>query len=259
MSENNIVRRYRFSDAELKQSAVAQIALIQRDISDFSRYGFNATAQAEYQTALDVFYDFPSDDILESQKMVFTANKTAARNTLEQEIRLIQHLVTLAFPNQPAYQRAFGDTYISRQSDIDLVETGLTVLQSANKYIQNLQSFGIGQLQIDAFKLKLDSFTTAYHKQKEAIHDRDIHVSRRIEAGNALYAMLVKYAGLAQVLFHSKSDPRRNDYVIYDSQAAETNNNIPPLEDSSNSNNDANNNSTTPPNRNATPINPPNN
>jgi hypothetical protein len=240
MSENNVARRYNFSDATLKQVATTQIALILRDIADFSQEGFDATAQTEYETKLIEFYNFPSDDQLESDKMICTQKKNVARENLEQKIRMIHHIAQTTFPRQAAYQRAFGDTDLSRQSDFELMQTALTIQQSVQRYQTEMQVHGLNQAKINSLELTHSIFKTAYQNQQQAIHNRDISVHNRITAGNLVYDLLVRYARLGQLIYANKYDPRHNDYVIYTSSAtntaeaddnvANTNNSVPPID-----------------------------
>ena len=217
MSENNELRRYNFSDAELKQVATTQIALILRDITDFSPFGFDAVAQTDYQNKLDYFYNYPSDDLLESEKMIHTKAKNDARDVLEQKLRIAFYIAQTTFAKKPAYLRAFGNADISRQGDFDLMQTAINARQAIDKYLSELRPFGMVQDKIDALDDALEDFSKAYQKQQEAIHQRDISVSERVAAGNEVYDLLARYAKLGQLLYMEKTHPKHNDYVIYDS------------------------------------------
>lgn len=226
MSENNVLRRYNFSDAELKQAATTQLSLILRDIADFSREGFDANAELEYQTKLDYFYSYPSDELLESDKITHTESKNLARKDLEQKIRMMQYIVQVAFPKNQSYHRAFGNADLTRQNDFQMMHTGMLVQQAAVKYFQELQPFGLTQTKINDIDLALNKFTEAYQAQQRAIHQRDISTSERVEAGNAVYDLFARYARLGQIIYLDKSDPRRDDYVIYYAPATTTNSTV---------------------------------
>lgn len=50
----------------------------------------------------------------------------------------------------------------------------------------------------------------------KGVSDRDIATENRIEALNALYALVMKYAGTGQDIFYEENEAKYNDYVIYD-------------------------------------------
>jgi hypothetical protein len=231
MSENNELRRYNFSDAELKQVATTQIALILRDITDFSPFGFDAVAQTDYQDKLNYFYNYPSDDLLESEKMIHTKAKNDARDVLEQKLRIAFYIAQTTFAKKPAYLRAFGNADLSRQGDFDLMQTAINARQAIDKYLSELRPFGMVQDKIDELTNALKDFSEAYQKQQEAIHQRDISVSERVAAGNEVYDLLTRYAKLGQLLYMEKSHPKHNDYVIYDSYSPSTDANTTPAVD----------------------------
>lgn len=221
MSKKELSRRYKFSDAMLKQKATEFLALLNRDISLLSARGFSATRQAEYEAAMQEFYNFPSDMQLESAKMIKSEEKAIARQDLEQKLRDIQFMAKMAFYDKPAYIRAFGESDLTRQTDADLVQTGLEAMQALSKYNSQLADEGLTNTVIQEFVAAHGLFQQAYQDQQTAINERDISTNERVDLGNKLYDLIVKYAMLGQNVWESKDEAKYNDYVIYDAPSVD--------------------------------------
>lgn len=220
MNKKESVRRYKFSDAVLKQKALQFQSLISRDIDLLSTRGMTAARQAEFTTAFQEFFLFPSDTQFESDKMIKSENKIMAREDLEKQIRDIQFMASMAFYDKPAYIKAFGEADLTRQTDADLVQTGLEASTAINKYRTQLEAEGLTATIINTFNTICAEFQRAYQEQQEAINDRDINTNVRIELGNKLYDLVVKYALLGQNVWQSKDEAKYNDYLIYDHAAS---------------------------------------
>jgi hypothetical protein len=120
------------------------------------------------------------------------------------------------FGTKSAQYRAFGDAEISRQSDAEIVRTCKVMATAASQNLAALASEGLTQEKIDKLNdhgIALDDNIDAVAK---GVTDRDIATEKRIEALNALYALVIKYAGIGQDIFYDVNEAKYNDYVIYD-------------------------------------------
>ena len=50
------------------------------------------------------------------------------------------------------------------------------------------------------------------------IADRDIEQESRVEAGNAIYATLIKYTNTGQSIWETSNVAKYNDYVVYNTK-----------------------------------------
>ena len=51
---------------------------------------------------------------------------------------------------------------------------------------------------------------------KKGVSVSVIATEKRVEELNALYALVIKYAGIGQDIFYEENEAKYNDYVIYD-------------------------------------------
>lgn len=53
------------------------------------------------------------------------------------------------------------------------------------------------------------------------VSERDIEQEDRVEAGNLVYADLIKYCGLGQSIWAATDVAKYNDYVVYNTQSGQ--------------------------------------
>lgn len=223
MTTTNVKRKYSFSDADLLSLAKKQINLLRRDVNDFAAFGFDASKITDYQNKIDAFADCPTDNILESKKMISTEEKRASRQNLEQSIRIIQFVADNTYQSEPAYLRAFGSKNLVNITDTALLKVAETVAEALINYGQGLFQNGLTQIQADAFADDFDAFAQAQKTQQQAIYSRDINTVARIKAGNEVYSLLVKYNKLGRMVYPNKKNPKHDYYVIYSAPKKKTN------------------------------------
>jgi hypothetical protein len=211
------VRDYGFSDGELKQYADEIISSIERDIVEFSERGVTTVRLNNLQQKLVNFDELPTDEILEGIKIDATQDKDTARNNAEIAARSIFVMAENKFGTDSGKYKQFGDAAISRQSDNQFYRTLKTIKTSADKFLLDLAEEGLTQEMIDNLAKLTAFFDKAIDDQNTAIKSRDIATEERIEAGNALYADLVKVCNTGKDIWYNKNEAKYNDYVIYTS------------------------------------------
>lgn len=216
MKKNQVVRDFKLADASLKQKADELIALIDRDIVEFTDRGYNAAKKAEFETARDTVENFPSDEQLESIKMDLTEKKDKARSALEKTMRSIFNMAQNKFGQFSAKYKEFGNAAISQQSDSELVRTATSTINTATKYLSGLSDEGLSAPKIATLTTEREALDVAIDAQAQGISDRDLATEDRIEALNELYRILTKYAGTGQDIFYETDEAKYNDYIIYD-------------------------------------------
>ena len=61
----------------------------------------------------------------------------------------------------------------------------------------------------------LGEFSDALEEQSDETADRDKKQQIRVEAGNALYAQVVKYCNYGQRQYFATDEAKYNDYIVY--------------------------------------------
>lgn len=217
------VRDYNFSDGELKQHGDEIINSIERDIVEFAERGMTTVRLNNLQQKLVNFDELPTDEILEGIKIDATQDKDTARTNAEIAARSIFVMAENKFGTDSGKYKQFGDAAISRQSDNQFYRTLKTIKTSADKFLFDLAEEGLTQEMIDNLAKLTALFDKAIDDQNTAIKSRDIATEERIEAGNALYADLVKVCNTGKDIWYNKNEAKYNDYVIYTSSTAKDN------------------------------------
>lgn len=216
MKKNQVKRDFIMSDAILKQKADELIALIDRDIAEFTDRGYNAAKKDELTTARNTVDNFPNDKQLEAIKMNLTEQKDAARNTLEKTMRSIFNMAENVFGIYSARYKEFGNAGISQQSDAELVRVAKIMSLTAEKYLAELSDEGLTSEKVATLITQRNALDVAIDKQAKGISDRDVAAEGRIEALNKLYQLLTKYTGIGKDIFYETNEAKYNDYIIYD-------------------------------------------
>ena len=216
MKKSIVTRTYNLTDAVLKQKADEYLNLLDRDNTEFSARGYNAGKKTEFEKARKNVDTFPSDETLDAQKIGLTADKDAARSTLEKRMRTIFNMAANAFGTQSAIYRSFGNADISRMPDAELARTYKIMVTAATQNLNDLTDEGLSQQMIDDVSTQGVAFDDSIDEVARGISDRDVATEGRVETLNKLYALLVKYAGIGQDIFYEENEAKYNDYVIYD-------------------------------------------
>lgn len=217
------VRNYGFSDGELKQYGDEIINSIERDIVEFAERGMTTVRLNNLQQKLVNFDELPTDEILEGIKIDATQDKDTARNNAEIAARSIFVMAENKFGTDSGKYKQFGNAAFSRQSDNQFYRTLKTIKTSADKFLLDLAEEGLTQEMIDNLVKLTAFFDKAIDDQNTAIKSRDIATEERIEAGNALYADLVKVCNTGKDIWYNKNEAKYNDYVIYTSPTTKDN------------------------------------
>lgn len=216
MKKKTAMRRYKFSDATLKQYAEHLLASMQRDKLEFEDRGFSPIKETEFKKLIDMFAEYPSDDQLEAIKISATETKNEARRVLEKALRTIFLMAKNVFKDGTGKYKEFGNANISKLTDEELVRNSKTTESSAHKYLHELSDEGLNPAKLVDLSKARERFDTAIDQQAQAVRTRDISTEARIEAGNKLYDLVVKYSNTGKDIWYDTNEAKYNDYLIYD-------------------------------------------
>ncbi len=216
MKKPIVTRNYNFADAVLKQKADELLVLLDRDSVEFADRGYDRDAKDAFVNAIRIVSDQTSDETLEASKMILTENKNANRSVLEKSMRTIFNMAANKFGTKSAQYRAFGNPEISRQSDAEIVRTCKVMVTAARANLPALESEGLTEEKIEKLNSHGIALDESIDVAKKGVSDRDIATEKRVEELNALYALVIKYAGIGQDIFYEENEAKYNDYVIYD-------------------------------------------
>ena len=216
MKKKAVARKYKLTDASLKQLSDDILNSLDRDVHEFSERGMTATKRMEFVNAIDRFSNYPSDEQLEAIKIAATEEKDAARGLVEKAMRTIFLMAKNVFKDGTGKYKEFGNADLSRQNDDEIVRTAKIMEAAANKYLAQLVGEGLTQMRIDALKDARILLDDAIGEQRKAIRNRDSSTEERVEVGNALYELTSKYAEIGKDIWYDNNEAKYNDYVVYD-------------------------------------------
>jgi len=208
-------RKYSLADSELKQVADNLLLFIERDIAEFTAWGYDAQRRADFEQRIADFIDIDGDEILEGIKMTATENKAARRDDLETRMRAIVLKAKFVFGTNSGKIKEFGDMNLTRQNDDELVRTARLTHKSATKYYADLAAEGLTMQNVQDLETAIAALDNALDEQRQAIANRDSATRERIERGNKLYELVVKYSEIGKEIFYASNEAKYNDYVIY--------------------------------------------
>lgn len=217
MAKKKIVsRNYNFADAYLKQIADNMSILLDRDIVEFTDMGLTPAKQNDFTQKIQDFANFPSDEQLEGIKVNATQTKNTNRNNLEKIMRTILLIAKLVFKEGSGKYKEFGNANLTQQTDEELVRNATMMGVSANKYLNDLINDGLSLAKIQQLDVAKKAFDDAIDAQRKAISERDSTTEKRVEMGNQLYELVVKYAEIGKNIWYDTNEAKYNDYIIYD-------------------------------------------
>jgi hypothetical protein len=209
-------RKYRMSDGKLIEVMERALIGANRDLTRLEDFGYTELILDDLEAERLAFAAMPTDVELSGQMGLATLNKNnKVKETIDYVMVEIMQRVKLAFGSEthPIY-KSFGVKNIHNEPEGNLLFLLLRVHRRADQLIAQIGN-GLTPAIVAMVQTKANEFVALVHAQEQAVEDRDAAVQARVEAGNALYAKLVKLADLGKRLWLNVDESKYNDYVIY--------------------------------------------
>ena len=212
-------RVYKMSDGSLAGTAQKLAVAATRDVASLMQYGWTQVRIDALKAARTAFADLPTDVELSGLMMEATAAKNAIRKEattycqVEIILRVSQH-----YGDESPVLKRFNAGELHTASDNDFWFALKRIKRQATALLPNLVDEGLEQSHLDTLADYITDMDDAMEAQKVAIDDRDRAVYARIEAGNALYAEMVKLAEVGKRIWLGVNDSLYNDYILYPNQ-----------------------------------------
>lgn len=220
MSKKEVVLpKFRMPYGELKQLADSTQLLIDRDIAEFNDRGFTPDKRVAFQTAIDAFYNFPTDEQMEGRQMAATDARFKARDVLESKMRSIFQAVATVFGEKSATYRSFGKSNLTKQKDDELIRSAKEMIAEISEHLADLAEEGITLAKAAQLETAKNTLDAAIDAQRKAVKNRDKATETRVNLGNELYSLVAKYNEIGKDIWYAASEAKYNDYIIYDTPA----------------------------------------
>ena len=218
MKKKEVVRDYNFSDGRLVTIVNEKIAYIRRDEAQFDSYGIKADMVDALERQTNEFSDTATDVELVADQTEVTAAKDVIVANLQVAIRGVMSRVVLKYPVESAKYRKFGTEALSKQSDAELLVIAARVFRVGTEMLPELEEHGLTARMLDDVNGFRGELQQELVDMKLKIADRDIEQESRVEAGNAIYATLIKYTNTGQSIWETSNVAKYNDYVVYNTK-----------------------------------------
>lgn len=221
MKKKEVVRDYKFSDAELVTKSREKIAFLRRDATELLPFGITETSIAGLETAVDAFLETHTDVEARGDQTITTQAKDQQKELLLELIRQVMVRAQSKFGFGSAKYDKFGTDALSQQSDAEVLITAKRVVRTGTGFIPDLEPLGLKLSHLNEITLQAEAFSELIVDAKEEIGNRDIMQETRVEDGNHIYAALVNMTTTAQGVWQSTNAAKFNDYIIYNTSSGE--------------------------------------
>jgi len=223
MFKKNVKFQFRLSYGELYQMSNQTISLVERDISEFEKYGVNASVLNQLVAKKEEFEYIPYDEVFEQKQMLLTQQKNELAEELKTAIREAMLKVSFAYRSNPLVGISFRNGNLSVFTDSELsIRARVTVLLLQD-YLGVLSSYGLSQAEIDNLTLLEKSFTNKLAEQQQAICNRDSATEFRVTKANELYYLVSSIREVGRKMWAEKSEALSNDYIISSARSSSNN------------------------------------
>lgn len=218
MSAKEVIRNYHFEDGVLSTEASRIKNDVKRDLDDFAKRGITPDTLTDFQTAIDAFNDYPTDEELAGPAITATEDKNKLVTSIHEQVASIRDMAERQYHETGKY-KTFGFEGMDKMSDPSLYRLALRVVRVGNKLLSELAGKGLTQAILDDLKKTATNFDAALEAQSDAQEDRDLATQQRILLGNALYAILAELASVGKSLYQNTNEAKYNDYVLYQEES----------------------------------------
>jgi hypothetical protein len=217
MKKQALNRKYNFPDADLYVQCLERIRYAQRDIAEFTKYGYDKQRLKAFIDKCEKFRQLPDDDEVLGDQMVTTEKKNTSSEKLKGAIRSVMTRVGMKYSNRSGRYRKFGTAKLGDMTDAQLLFCGRRVARVARQQLDFLAEVGMNENVIQKVVDACRQFENALNIQQDKVAERDIAVERRTEQGNILYDEMVTLCNIGKDIWAETDLIKYENYTIYES------------------------------------------
>ena len=212
---NEVIRKYKFSDAFLYQLIKRLLTAARRDFNELKTKGITAEFLNDLDKRNEDFLLLPDDVEKRGDKSVAVQSKDAIAARLADTTSDINNMAAIALKSGSAEYRSFGFEGINTETEDQRLKSYTRVARRCVTYKAKLEPKGL----TDAFLELYVALVNDYKNALEAIEDetmiRDIATEDRVTKGNTNYDDAVIVSNTGKTYWDDKDEAKYNDYIIY--------------------------------------------
>lgn len=188
---------------------------MRRDLVELSEYAITEAKIDEMIALADSFQEIPNDTFFRFDWSFAVENKKKLRNEISDIIRSLSLRAKIVFGANTSKFRSFQIDYISKNSDIELLNNARQLHSVATENILLLESEGVTPAYLDSFLAKITDFEKAIDEADNRKKTRDFSTEHRTLVANQLYSLIRKYCNYGKIIFKNISPAKYNDYLVF--------------------------------------------
>jgi hypothetical protein len=210
-------RKFAMTYSELAQRGDRMVALISRDINEFSEYGYTADLPTTLEGLTNTFKDIEPDMYWEGHQTLVTNAKNKNREKTTALLGEIGFKAKLALGENSKEYRMFRIGGVSRLKDSQLVTYAKHVCATAKYFIEQLASRNVDDALLAECLVVITALDDSIDDQTEAISLREQKSVERLDMGNELYEIISETSEVGKRIWENKNQAFYDDYVLYGS------------------------------------------
>ena len=214
---------FKLSYGELYQMSNQTISLVERDKSEFEKYGVNTSVLNQLIAKKEEFEYIPYDEVFEQRQMLLTQEKNKLAEELKTAIREVMLKVRFAYKSNSLVGISFRNGGLSDFSDSELsLKARVTVLLLQEKFAV-LSSYGLTEAEVERLNSLEKQFTVKLDAKEKAVCNRGSATEFRVNKANELYELVSSIRNVGRKMWIEKSEALSNDYIILSSKSVRSN------------------------------------
>lgn len=212
--QKEVIRIYRSSDADLKQTTDSVILSARRDITEFNNRGVTTANLDDLEAESNSFADIPTDKELVGDLIAATEARDDVREKLTTKIGEVRNMAEVKWTIKNVKYRTYDFKDMTDLSVNDFFRMAKRVLRVATKQQTDLASEGLTATKLSDIGADITDLDDKIDDQIDAEKVRDMATHDRVLAGNALYTKLDRLASIGKAIWISVNESKYNDYVL---------------------------------------------
>ena len=204
-----------FSYAKLFMLCVEKANLMERDITEYNKFGITIEEVNEFVAQAYQFHGIDTDNELKALQVEAFNNREAIADELRKILREFTHRISMKFGINSSVYTKFGTYDLASQSDGHLALTAAVCIKTAEMEQVVLAEAGVTEEVQNSLVVNHQEFIDSRVNHQRAICNRNAATTQRREVANELYNKLMMLCETGRVIWRERNEALANDYVIY--------------------------------------------
>ncbi len=215
MNNKKIQRKYTMSDMKLKGVVLDLRFALVRYLDELSIFGLTADKVEEFKALENDFASLEADFSVNADIVIATNEKKAKFSELKDQIRTMALRFQLKWGPKSSQVNSLGMKGMNNMIDDSLIMLAKRVLEKLNLHFDELATDGLTHEMINAYENLINSAESALSNQKNQINLRNDKTIERIQKGNQLYDLVVKYSEMGKKFYAMTDSVKYKQFLIY--------------------------------------------